>query len=66
SQKRLTGGGFSLKYAPRNTYRAEIEDFSAAVLGKRKPLVDAEEALWNLRVCLAAYRAARTRKAVGI
>ena len=66
SQKRLTGGGFSLKYAPRNTYRAEIEDFSAAVLGKRKPLVDAEEAMWNLKVCLAAYQAVRTGKAVRV
>ena len=45
---------------------SQIEDFSAAVLGKRKPLVDDGEALWHLRVCLAVYRAARTRKAVGI
>lgn len=66
TQKRSAQGGVLLRYRPRNTYRAEIEDFSEAILKGRKPLVDAEDALWNLKVCLAAYRAARTRRTVEV
>ncbi|MCC7519964.1 MAG: Gfo/Idh/MocA family oxidoreductase [Verrucomicrobiae bacterium] len=66
AQKRPAQGGTALKYRPINTYLAEIEDFSDAILKNRKPLATAEEALWNLKVCLAVYRAARTGRAVEV
>ena len=65
-QKRGNGGGVPLQYAPINTYQAQIEDLSSAVLDHRQPLISAEEALWNLRVCLAAYQAAKTGKTVQV
>jgi predicted dehydrogenase len=63
-QKRSESGGTLLKYRPVNTYQAQIEDLSSAVLDHREPMIGAEEALWNLRVCLAAYQAAKTGKTV--
>jgi predicted dehydrogenase len=64
NQQRSASGGVPLKFQPVNTYRSEIEDFSDAILNRRKPHVHADEALWNLKVCLAAYRSARTGRVV--
>lgn len=65
-QLRAGASGATLAYAKGNTYQAEVEDFSNAILRKREPLVTAEEALWNLRVCLAVYQAARTGRSVKV
>ena len=49
---------------PRNTYQAEIAEFSKAVLNDSKPPVSAEDALWNLKVMLAAYESSRLKKMI--
>jgi len=49
---------------PRNTYRAEIEAFSQAILEGRPAPVPGEDGLWNHIVMEAAYKSARTGKNV--
>lgn len=49
---------------PVNTYRAEIEAFSAAVLGGTAPPIDGAEGLWNQRVLAACYASAASGKSV--
>jgi len=49
-----------------NTYRAEIEDFTRAIRTGHPPAVPIEDGLWNLRVVEAAYRSARTGRAVKV
>lgn len=66
AQQRSVGGGVPLRFTPVNTYRAEVEDFSDAIRHHRKPLLDAREALWNLKVCLAVYQAARRGKTITV
>ncbi|NOZ19958.1 MAG: Gfo/Idh/MocA family oxidoreductase [Planctomycetes bacterium] len=57
---------FKVKPKPRNIYRAQIEEFSKAVLENKRPPVPGEDGLWNLKVCLAAYKSAKTGKAVSV
>ena len=58
------GGYQPLELPTRNTYQAEIEAFSDAILlGKPAP-IPAEDGLWNHAVMEAAYKSARTGKAV--
>ena len=49
-----------------NTYRAEIEDFTRAIRTGGQPTVPIEDGLWNQRVVEAAYRSARTGRAVKV
>jgi predicted dehydrogenase len=49
-----------------NTYRAEIEEFSQAVLEKREPLNSARIGLQSQRVLAACYKSARTGKIIKI
>jgi len=57
-------GGASLEIAPEpvNTYRAEIEEFSAAVLEGRPCLVTGEDGLHSQKVLAACYESAREGK----
>jgi len=57
---------FDLEAEPVNMYAAEIEQFSQAVLTGGQPLVDGAEALWNLKVVEACYRAGRERREVEV
>ncbi len=50
---------FDLEAAPVNMYGAEIEQFSQAILNGGRPAMDGQEALWNLKVVEACYRASR-------
>ena len=61
---RYKGGYRPLELALRNTYRAEIEAFSQAVLEGRPAPVDGEAGLWNHVVIEAAYESARTGEPV--
>lgn len=47
-----------------NTYKGEVEAFSAAALAGKPAPVSGEDGLWNHAVMEAAYRSARTGKAV--
>ena len=44
--------------------KRELQDFLAAVEGKRPPLVTGEDAIQTLRVCEAAVRSQREKKLV--
>ncbi len=48
----------------KNTYLSEVEAFSQAILDGRPAPVPAEDGLWNHAVMEAAYKSARTGRAV--
>jgi len=58
-QREPSSRTFDLEAEPVNMYGAEIAQFSEAVLTGGTPAVDGEEALWNLKVVEACYRASR-------
>jgi len=65
AQQRRTGqGGLALEPQAVNMYRAEIEEFSAAILEQRKPVNDARLGLRNQRLVAACYESARTGQVV--
>jgi predicted dehydrogenase len=65
-QERAEGEGIVIAPEPRNTYRAEIEDFSQAILQGREPANNAELGLQSQKVLAACYEAAATGKALEI
>jgi predicted dehydrogenase len=65
-QARSAGESVSIAPPPVNMYRAEIEEFSAAILEKRKPTNHASLGLQSQKVLAACYKSARTGKAVEI
>jgi predicted dehydrogenase len=52
--------------APINLYRAEIEEFSQALLTGREPANNAQLGLQSQRVLAACYEAAKTGRVVGV
>jgi predicted dehydrogenase len=65
-QTRSADGGISIQPAPVNPYRAEIEEFSRAILEHREPANNAMIGLQSQRVLAACYESARTGKVVDI
>jgi predicted dehydrogenase len=65
-QARDAGKGIKLSPPPVNMYRAEIEEFSQAVLDGGKSALNAAEGLRSQRILEACYESARTAKTVGI
>ncbi len=65
-QTRDAGGGIAITPEPVNTYRAEVEAFSQAVLQGTEPPVSAEDGLWSQHVLAACYESARTGAAVSL
>lgn len=57
-------GGLTIAPPPVNTYRAEVEEFSAALLEGRPHSNSAELGLQSQRVLAACYESARTCEAV--
>lgn len=51
---------------PINTYRAEIEEFSKAILENRDPSCSSEEGLRSQKILAACYKSAKTGKSVTI
>jgi predicted dehydrogenase len=66
SQARNTGEGIVINPAPVNTYLAEIEEFSCALLEKRDPSNNYTLGLRSQQVLEACYSSARTGKVVDI
>ncbi len=65
-QLRATGGGLKIAPAPRNIYRAEIEDFSQALIeGTPNPL-SSDIGLHSQKVVAACYESAKTGRAVEV
>jgi len=65
-QVRNVGEGMVINPTPVNTYRAEIEEFSCAILEKREPRNNAALALQSQKILSACYKSARTMKVVNV
>lgn len=65
-QGRAEGGGIVISPPPVNTYRAEIEEFSGAILEKREPANSAALGLQSQKVLEACYESARTGRVVAL
>jgi predicted dehydrogenase len=65
-QGRAAGGGVAICPAPVNTYRAEIEEFSQAILDGREPSNHSGLGLQSQKVLAACYESARAGKAVSL
>lgn len=65
-QVRSDGEGLVINPTPVNTYLAEIEEFSCAILEKREPLNNAEIGLRSQKVLTACYQSATTGTVVKV
>jgi predicted dehydrogenase len=63
-QARAAAGGMPIEPEPVNMYRAEIEEFSLALLERREPANSAWIGLQNQQVLEACYESARTQRQV--
>ncbi len=66
SQVRTDGNGFSVSPEPVNTYMAEIEEFSCAILEKRQPSNNAALGLQSQKVLTACYLSASAGKVIEV
>jgi len=66
AQARNETGGELIKPVPVNTYRAEIEEFSSAILEKREPENNAGLGLRSQKILAACYESAEKGKVVEI
>jgi predicted dehydrogenase len=65
-QARAAAAAVPIDPAPVNMYRAEIEEFSQAVLDGREPANNAHIGLQSQRVLAACYESARTGRRIGL
>ena len=65
-QLRASGEGISIAPTPVNTYRAEVEEFSKAVLENREPLNSSKIGLQSMKVVAACYESAKTGKIIEV
>ena len=65
-QARAADEGEVIAPEPVNTYKAEIEEFSAAIIEKREPSNSAALGLQSQKVLAACYESAKTGKAIEI
>lgn len=63
-QARMEGQGISIDPEPVNTYQAEIEEFSRAIIDDREPAISAELGLRSQKILTACYESARLGKVV--
>lgn len=65
-QARAEGQGTSINPDPVNTYQAEIEEFSRAIIGDREPAISGELGLRSQKILTACYESARLGNVVEI
>ncbi|MDP4241081.1 MAG: Gfo/Idh/MocA family oxidoreductase, partial [Bacteroidota bacterium] len=65
-QTRENGKGILIEPKAINTYRAEIEEFSQAIIEKRKPLNNSEIGIHSQKIMEACYKSAKTGKFVNL
>ena len=65
-QERAIDGGMAITPEPVNMYRAEVEAFSAAVLGDTPPPVSGGDGLRSQCILAACYESAATGRAVEV
>jgi predicted dehydrogenase len=64
NQARDAGGGLQINPTPVNTYMAEIEEFSCAILDNREPLNNSAIGMQSQKVMTACYLSAKTGKEI--
>jgi len=65
-QRRNKGQGIIIAPEPINTYQAEIEEFSQAIIEGREPTIGGELGLRSQKVLAACYESARLGKAIDV
>ncbi|MGB2809659.1 MAG: Gfo/Idh/MocA family oxidoreductase [Sedimentisphaerales bacterium] len=65
-QARTEAEGMVIAPAEVNTYQAEIEDFSQAIIEDREPFIGAEAGLRNQKIIEACYKSAKLGKVVDV
>ena len=65
-QSRMEAGGVVISPEPKNSYQAEIEEFSQAIIDDREPLIGAELGLRSQKVLTACYESASLGKVVEV
>jgi len=65
-QLRATGGGLKIAPEPRNMYRAEVEDFSQALLDRTPNPLSSDIGLHSQKVVAACYESAKTGRVVEV
>ncbi|MHC4460251.1 MAG: Gfo/Idh/MocA family protein [Planctomycetota bacterium] len=65
-QSRTKAQGMVISPEPLNTYQAEIEEFSQAIIEDRAPLIGAELGLRNQKILAACYRSAKLGRVVEV
>ena len=65
-QSRSAADGLTIEPEPVNTYQAEIEEFSRAVLDDREPAISGELGLRSQKILTACYESARLGKVIDI
>jgi predicted dehydrogenase len=66
TQSREDGAGIPVNPLPVNTYRAEIEEFSCAILDKREPANNVLLGLESQKIMAACYESAKTGRVIRI
>lgn len=66
AQARAAAAGMVMAPEPVNTYKAEIEEFSNAIIDNRQPSNNVELGLQNQKILAACYKSAKTGEAVTI
>jgi predicted dehydrogenase len=65
-QARAVAQGIIIEPEPVNTYQAEIEEFSQAIIDNREPVISAELGIQNQKILTACYESARMGKVIEI
>jgi predicted dehydrogenase len=65
-QARDSGNGLAIDPKPVNTYLAEIDEFSRAVMERREPVNSSILGINNMKVIEACYESARTGKIIEV
>ena len=65
-QARSAAEGLAIEPEPVNTYQAEIEEFSRAVIEDREPAISGELGLRSQKILTACYESAKSGKAVKV
>ncbi len=65
-QARTETQGIAIAPEPVNTYQAEIEEFSQAIIDDREPLISGELGLRSQKVLTACYESARSGKVIEV
>jgi len=65
-QLRTEAQGIIIAPEPVNTYQAEIEEFSQAIIDDREPLISGELGLRSQKILTACYKSARLGKVIEV